>query len=168
MPGFNIEGAWAEGPNSMTELRRKHRWLFTIPSALVRATLYLQKAQRPQVKFGEAIMHHDQEQAYFAGKSEWSPISLEFYDAEQSPDVSKFIWDWVNRVCQIPAVTVDPPGRYKKKAQLEMRDGKGKATETWSLWNCWPVDTNWNELDYSSSDIALITVSMRFDRAVRG
>ena len=171
MPGFNIEGAWSEGPSAVTELRRKHRWLFTVAALgnqqSNRATLYLQKAARPSYKLEPVEMHHDQERAYFAGKTEWDPITLEFYDAQQDPDVSKFVWDWVNIVSDISGVTVAIPSAYKKKGQLEMRDGAGSVTEKWTLWNCWPHETNWNDLDYTTSDIALITVNFRFDRAKR-
>lgn len=174
MPGFNIEGAWAEGPNAVSEVRRKHRWLFTIAGIpdqqRNRATLYLQKAARPSVKFEPVEMHHDQEKAYFAGKTEWEAITLEFYDAEQDPDVSQWVWDWAcgpQGVVNITAVTVAVPSSYKKKSQLEMRDGAGATTETWTLWNSWPTETNWNELDYTISDIAMVTVVIRYDRAKR-
>jgi len=176
MPGFNIEGAWSEGPPHQTELRRKHRWLFTVVGVpdpgKNRATLFLQKCTRPTVKYGEAIMHHDQEQAYFAGKTEWEPITLDFYDAEQDPDVSQWIWDWVcggeqTSVADIAAVTVARPNQYKKQGKIEMRDGRGSATERWKLEGMWPQETNWGELDYSTSDIAMVTVKCRFDRAIR-
>lgn len=174
MPGFNIETAWAEGPPNQTELRRKHRWLFTITGVpdpgRNKATLFLQKATRPSVKYEEAIMHHDQERAYFAGRTEWEPVTLDFYDAEQDPDVSKWVWDWCggdDGVVNISAVTVAHPRDYKKEGQLEMRDGQGTATETWKLKGVWPQETNWNDLDYSTSDIAMVTVKIRFDRAIR-
>jgi len=36
-------------------------------------------------------MHHNQEVAKFAGKQEWDPVNLVWYDVEQNPDVSKGI-----------------------------------------------------------------------------
>jgi hypothetical protein len=175
MPGFNIEGAWAEGPSNVQELRRKHRWTFTIAAVDAadqnRATLYLQKATRPMVKFEEVEMHHDQERAYYAGRTEWDPITLEFYDAEQPIDTSNFVYEWVNRVSDIMAVTVAEPGGgdgYKKDSTLEMYNGVGEVNEAWTMFGCWPQETNWNDLDYSVSDIAMCTVKMRFDRAFRG
>jgi len=176
MPGFNIDGATADGPPNTTETRRKHRWLFSINGVQAagdnKATLFLQKANRPSVKYEEVQMHHDQERAYFAGRTEWEPITLEFYDAEQKPDVSKWVWDWCcgsQGVSNIAAVTVALPNTqgYKKSGELEMRDGQGTTTETWSLKGAWPIESNWNDLDYSSSDIAMITVKLRFDRAIR-
>lgn len=171
MPGFNIQGSWAEGPNAQSELRRKHRWTFEVPADLDqgknRAVLWLAKASRPKFKFVEAIAHHDQEQAYWAGKTEWDPISLSFYDAEQEPDVSEFVWDWVNTVVNVENVIAQEPSEYKKKGELNMWGNVGNITETWEIWNCWPQETNWQELDYSSSEIAMIDITLRFDRAIR-
>jgi len=174
MPGFNIQGSWSEGPNAQTEVRRKHRWTFEVPSGTDpqanKAVMWLAKAARPKFKFVEAIAHHDQEQAYWAGKTEWDPINLSFYDAEQDPDVSEFVWDWVNKVVNIYDVTAMEPGGpegYKKKGEIKMWGNFGTITENWELWNCWPQEANWQELDYSSSDIALVDVTLRFDRAIR-
>lgn len=179
MPGFNIQGQWADGPNAQTEVRRKHRWTLEVPAELDqgqnRAVLWLAKAARPKIKFEEAIAHHDQERAYWAGRTEWDPLSVSFYDAEQSPDVSKFVWNWVNTVVDIEGVVAKNPGAvdggaeggYKKKGELNMWGADGEVTETWELLNCWPQQTNWGDLDYSSSEIAMIEMTIRFDRAVR-
>jgi phage tail-like protein len=170
MPGFNIGGQGAGNvPPANAETRRKHRWFFeTMGDALKQNVLIvLSKAQRPSFKFSEAAMHHDQEVAWFAGKQEWDPIELEWYDTEQDPEASGAIWDWLNKVNQINQVSVAPPKEYKKQASLKMAKGDGSPSETWKIYNCWPREINWNELDYSSSDIATITVSMRYDRAER-
>jgi len=170
MPGFNIEGS-KDGPNAVTELRRKHRWTMVIANDVNQsnqATLYLQKAARPSVKFEEAVMHHDQERAYFAGRTEWEPLTIAFYDAEQSPDVSKFVYDWVQKVVNIPAATVAPPSEYKnKRATINMHDGAGTIKEAWTLLNVWPQATNWQDLDYSNTEIQTVEIILRYDRATR-
>lgn len=175
MPGFNIGGGGGDGqdPSNVTEMRRKHRWTFQLlgNQILSPAVLYLQKAARPNFKLEEAIMHHDQEQVYFAGKQSWEPINITFYDAEQSPDVSLEVFKWVTLV--IPSgldqsggrVTVSTPATYKQPSNLVMIDGTGATTEFWSLKGSWPVTTNWGELDYTSSEIQLIEISVRYDRA---
>jgi hypothetical protein len=75
MPGFLIDGS-GNGPDGMqapantTETRRKHRWAFkTIENAFrSESLLLLKEASRPHPIFQEPILHHNQEQAYFAGK----------------------------------------------------------------------------------------------------
>lgn len=177
MPGFNIGGGGGGGedPSNVTELRRKHRWTFRLLGNTIKApaVLFLQKASRPNFKLEEAIMHHDQEQSYYAGKQSWEPCNITFYDAEQAPDVSAEVFKWVQLV--IPSglnstggrVTVNVPATYKQPSELTMINGTGGVTEKWSLKGSWPASTNWGELDYTSSEIQLIEISVRFDRAVK-
>ncbi len=169
MPGFKIGGT-GEPANSTVESRRKHRWRFsTIDGLSSQVPIYLASAQRPHVITEEAIMHHDQEQAAFAGKHHWEPISLVFYDisGQGGPDSSREIWAWLNTVINIAQVTVALPSAYKKTAQLEMTGGTGNADETWKIYNAWPIDLNWNDVDYSNNEIQTVDVSMKYDRAIR-
>jgi hypothetical protein len=171
MPGF-IVGGKGTGPNHTVETRRRHRWIFRTlgkgsSEFASEVLLILKEASRPQFNFEEPVMHHNQEQAYFAGKQTWEAVKLVWYDGEQNPDISKEMWEWVNTVCNIPAVTVDIPGNYKKQGKLQMLDGAGTSTETWQMYGCWPQSTNWNNLDYSDTEIQTIEVTMRYDRAER-
>jgi hypothetical protein len=167
MPGFNIMGG---GPaNAKIESKRMHRWRFTTLGALNRrASVYLQKAQRPHAVIEEAVMHHDQEQVYFAGKHSWEMITLTFYDVtDSSVDASRDIWNWINTVINIQAASANVPTAYKRDSDLEMTNGFGSAVETWKIFNCWPKDVNWNDIDYTNTEIQTVDVSMRFDKALR-
>ena len=173
MPGFAITGMEnpAQNPASLNEVRRTHRWAFTTMGMLknpAEVLLVLKSAQRPSFNFEEPSMHHNQEQIYFAGKHTWEPISLSWYDVEQAPDVSARVWEWLGTIIDLYGMTVAPPSEYKAAlASLEMLDGRGNATETWTIFNGWPQMSNWNALDYTSTDLQLIEVKYRFDRAVK-
>lgn len=169
MPGFNICNS-GDGPSATIETRRKHRWVF---AALGKGSskafnreilLLLLAAQRPKVKFEEPEMHHNQEVARFAGKQDWEPITLNWYDAEQ-PDSSAAIYDWFKSVVDFSTANVNPPSQYKSQGNLHMIDGAAAVTENWQICNCWPKEGNWGDLDYSDTEIATIEVVMRFDRA---
>lgn len=169
MPGFNICGTGGVGaiPANL-ETRRKHRFLFeTLGGFEQTALLVLYSASRPNFKFEEPEMHHDQEVARFAGKQDWEPVSMKWYDVEQNPDVSASIYAWLNTVVDLPTATVNAPSVYKKQARLSMIGADGRRTETWVLCNCWPKEVNWGDLDYTATDIATIEATMRFDRAMR-
>jgi len=171
MPGFNIAGA-GQGPNSLAEIRRTHRWIFESSTHLSEPVLIvLQKASRPALNIEEPAMHHNQEQVYYAGKHTWESLSLSWYDVEQEPNVSKAMWDWMEQ-CLIftggNAASVNPPSTYKAtETNLQMRDGLGAATETWAVYNGWPQNLNWGALDYTSTELQIIEIKFRFDRAVR-
>lgn len=190
MPGFNIQnyagGYSVDGPSNSLEIRRKHRWVFRTlgrgPNAASAAgaaggnnwsnaaLLNLQNAARPSFKFNTADKHHNQEVIYYAGKQEWDPVTLHWYDAEQNPDISDEIYQWLNSVVDLTQgnnLTVAPPVAYKRTARLEMLNGAGVTTEQWDMLGCWPETCNWQELDYSASDLMSCEASMRYDRAVK-
>ena len=174
MPGFSINSDQAAQPNSVAEVRRTHRWAFKTFGKMPgdrRVYLLLKSASRPSLTFEEPPMHHNQEQVYFAGKHTWEPLALAWYDVENDPDVSQTMWDWIE-VCMPlsggKAANVMTPKAYKEGiATLEMLDGVGVASETWEVYNGWPQAVNWNALDYSASDLQLIEVKYRYDRANR-
>ena len=166
MPGFNVQGGGGDQvKNAKVESRRKHRWKFECPTPIGRKSVYLSSAQRPHAIIDEAIMHHDEEQAAFAGKYHWDPISLVFYDVVGDVDMCALIYQWFNTVINVPNANVATPASYKQTSKLQMTDGQGAAVETWNLYNSWPIDVNWNDLDYSNSEIQTVDVSLKFDRA---
>lgn len=184
MPGFSIQNANPQQSKfNKAEFRRKHRWRVTAHQGFTTQQqdwLYLQKASRPSFKFNEAVVHHDQEQAYFAGKQEWEPITLTFYDVEAGTagtgginDISRLIFRWIggadntNSVGLLSTATMRVPDDYKLDLKLEMTKADGSAGEQWTLFGCWPVSANWQDLNYEDTTIQLIEVVVRFDRAAR-
>jgi len=173
MPGFMINGTGADkigGKASATvETRRAYRWVFKDISdgPPAQALVYLKTCSRPHVILEPIEMHHNQERAWFAGKTNWEPITMSWYDMEQDPDTSKGVYDWLEIVSVIKDANVALPEEYKKTGDLAMLDHAGEVSEQWKIYNCWPHDINWNELDFSSNEIILISISMRYDRAER-
>lgn len=171
MPGFNVCGQ-GKGPSAVIEPRRKHRWAWTVlgrgTSSFSEAELLvLMSASRPQWKTDIAEMHHNQEMARFAGKHSWEPITLKWYDIEQSPDVSAGVYAWIETVVNLASANVNVPSYYKRQSKLQMHNGSGISTEEWSICNGWPSTVNWGELDYVSNEIATIEATLVFDRATR-
>lgn len=176
MPGFNIApfggGYSNQGPSNNIEIRRKHRWVFeslgrgqgTFSQAEL---LVLQSASRPSIKFEEPEMHHNQEVARFAGKHDWDPVTLTWYDVEQNPDVSRGLYHWLETLVNMQTMGVAHPSFYKRSAGLAMTDGLGRTTEQWTMMGTWPAAINWQELDYTATDLMTMEATLRYDRAVR-
>jgi hypothetical protein len=174
MPGFNVTGAGGDGrgPVNTLEIRRKHRWVFATlgrgsgawrPEEL----LNLQSAARPSFKFTSADKHHNQEVIYYAGKQEWEPVTLTWYDAEQSPDISAGLYQWLNTVCDLGTINVAVPSQYKREGKLTMLNGQGGVSEAWTMYGTWPETINWQELDYSANELMTCQATMKYDRALR-
>lgn len=171
IPGFNVNGLGV-GPSNVIEIRRKHRWRFATlgrgnTEFSQQELLVLQSASRPSFTFEEPEMHHNQEVARFAGKQDWDPVTMVWYDIQQDPDVSAGIYRWIETVVAMDQINVAHPTHYKRTARLEMLDGFGNANEAWVMYGTWPKSANWQELDYQSTDLLTIEATMRFDRAQR-
>tara|TARA_R100001244_G_scaffold25113_3_gene25504 strand:+ start:12479 stop:13021 length:543 start_codon:yes stop_codon:yes gene_type:complete len=176
MPGFAINNTpESQSKDFKAEFRRKHRWRLTnFEDAFVinsREFLYLSKAARPSFKVEPAEVHHDQEVASFAGKQSWDTLNLEFYDAVGGKSLrgsmSSRIYAWVTKCTQIGNATVALPSEYKVEFEVQMTDGQGGVDEIWRVFGAWCQDTNWNELDYGDSNVQLVSVVVKFDRAER-
>lgn len=178
MAGFNITGSGNEYQKSnVAETRRKHRWVFTkLGDVLQQGELiYLKSAARPKFNFEEAVMHHDQEEAYFAGKQKWEAIDFEWYDVQQPVNVSKKLWEWLGKVNPkleekgSQEICVAAPRVYKARATLEMTGNceTSRGEETWDFYGMWPKSCDWQALDYTTNDILTVKVNARYDRAIR-
>ena len=167
MPGFNIVTGKSGQTGNRIETRRKHRWRFTALFGETPFLLLLKSASRPQFTLEEPEMHHNQEVVYFAGKQTWETIELVWYDAEQEPNVSLLVWEWLNTVVFINEADVNTPGGYKVNAKLEQLTGVGEPNEEWNLYGAWPKEVNWNDLDFTNTDIQEVNVTLRYDRAER-
>jgi hypothetical protein len=55
---------------------------------------------------------------------------------------------------------------YKKDIELELLDPTGVVIEKWILQGTFLTNVNFNDLDYSSSDVADISATLRFDRSI--
>lgn len=176
MPGFQVQGSAVDGQNknNRIETRRKHRWRFTAGFLRPNEWIYLEKAARPSFQLENPEMHHDQEVAYFAGKQTFEEITLEFYDAiGGNVDVTRRLYEWIAGGTSESVVNLgDPasvniPASYKTDIELEMTDGQGNPLDAWTLFGAWPKSTNWNDLDYTNTEIQRVTVVLKFDRAVK-
>jgi hypothetical protein len=61
---------------------------------------------------------------------------------------------------------------YKFVTKLEMLDGGNGVNqpvvlETWELYGCYLQNVNYNDLNYASSEVVTIAMSIRFDNAVQ-
>jgi hypothetical protein len=173
LPGFNVGGIGLAGqPSNVQESRRTYRWVFRTlgrgqGTFSRQELLHLRSASRPHIKIDRVTMDHNQEKARFAGKTDWDPCELSWYDIEQNPDISKGIYYWLETVSDQTTANVSHPSLYKKNAELTMLTGMNTISELWTMYGTWPEDVDWGQLDYQENQIALLKAKMCFDRAVR-
>ena len=151
--------------------RRKCRWYFYIDGiADPINALPPQKSARPSLNVKEFQVEHLTETIYFPAKPDWKPVSLVLYDSKKSGNP---VFDWLK-------ILYDPDkgnwgsngikgnangSGWKKKATLDMLDSCGNILETWVYENAWPNSIEWGDLDMASSEIVMVDLTLRYDRA---
>jgi hypothetical protein len=173
---FEEESAY-QGPAFDTETARKHRFRLEILEPFGPNTgsgsgilLFMEKCTRPTPEVDEITIHNAQDEIYRPGKQRWNPVEFTFYEktygsAVQTDEAAERIYKWWGEV-MINLVIGDHGNvsDYYKNAQLQMLDGVGEPIWTYYLFDCWPQKVTPIELSYSDSDIATITVTLRFNK----
>jgi hypothetical protein len=135
-------------------------------------TMQATTVSRPQLEFEEVMLHRYNSTAYVAGKHTWSPMNLTVED-DLTGLSSKVIKGQLET--QQRLVGVDLDGRwlntaatgsdYKFGVKLEQLDGDEGVVETWILEGVFIQAADFGDLDYSASEAATITLTLRFDHA---
>jgi hypothetical protein len=143
-------------------------------------------ASRPKLTFKEFEVNHLVETIAIPGRPQWNPITLTLYDIDLVKNHP--IYEWLLTLYGTPPGLGRTGGfageseqfpyrfsgnanntsssRFKKpRAYVQMFDGCGCMLEQWTLENVWPQDCDFGELDMGNSEVATITVTLRYDRA---
>ncbi len=169
MPQENMGlGFGLEKPS--TVFKRKFLWLFKIPGISAEGTRSLppEKAARPSLSFREIEVQHVNETIFYPGKPEWKTLNLVLFDIKCNENP---VFDWLRRLYD-PAqgtyrfvINGDVTTNFKQNAILEMYDPCGGCIEKWNYENCWPQTAEFQELDMGSSDVMMVDLTLRYDRA---
>lgn len=190
MPGFNIAlqpqpGGPADppsfGPPNTYETARKYRFNLTSfrPNEFVASGINfnVKSIKRPSVQFEEIVIHSGQDEIYRPGKTKWQPVDIVFYETLGSNFVDRValsMYDWWARRLTDATVstqrlaglmTPNPATGFYFNSQIDMLDGYGFMVWSYILYECWPTQITPSDLDYSSTDIAEMTVTLRYNRA---
>lgn len=164
--------AWDYGDGGLNDanvcFKRKNRWLFFIDGVSAQGTPCLPpfKGGRPSINFKEMEAQHLNETIYFPGKPEWKPINLSLYDLKKSKNV---VIDWIKKIYDPSKFSQNwkpsCDGFKIRTCKLELYDGCGNTIEGWTFENVWPQSVEFGELDMSSSEVIMIDLQLRYDRA---
>jgi len=144
------------------EPKRKNRWVIAINGI---DAFTAKTASRPQVVFDETVIDYINQKRYISGKGAWQPLSLSLYDPIV-PSASQKVMEWIRLNWENVTGRMGYAQFYKKTINLKMLDPVGAVVEDWELQGCWVQDANFGDLDYSVSDLADISLVLRYDQAV--
>ena len=83
-----------------------------------------------------------------------------------APSSSQALMEWVRLHAESVTGRMGYAAGYKKKVDLFMLDPTGAIVENWELRGTFLTNVNFGDLDYSGDDLADVSATLRFDRAI--
>lgn len=122
---------------------------------------------RPTRSMNEVTVHSYNSTAYYAGKAEWNAIDLTIRD-----DVSNVVTTLVGYQLQkqmnaFEQTTPLAGSDYKFDMYLDILNGADGALETWTIEGAFITSANYGEMDYSSAESSMISLTIRYDNATQ-
>jgi hypothetical protein len=164
------------------EPKRKHRWLAYFHNAGL-APYAVKIASKPSFTVNESEHSYFGHKFYYPGMLVWNEISMTLVDPVGTDDASNKIMNIIERAgyktpdkqdldntsrlhSMSKAGAVDALGPTLQLEQVQATKGpKNERAEMWNLFNPWIKDVKFGDLDYSSTDLVEITMTIRYDWA---
>jgi len=144
------------------EPKTKNRYIMYlegIPSYLIKT------ANRPSITFEEVELNHINMKRYVKGKGAWEPIEITLFDPVV-PSGAQAVMEWVRLHKESVTGRDGYSDFYKKDITINMLGPVGDKVEEWTLKGAFITSAAFNDLDWSVSDPAEITLSLRYDYAI--
>ena len=168
-----ISGAGSQG-TLMPKLRYRFRAIlenFGVTTPRSEITKNVMNITRPTASFENQVIDVYNTKINVLGKHTWDPVTINLRDdvnGEMTRRVGEQMqkqFDFFEQMSSVSGVD------YKFTTKYEVLDGGNGATspvvlETWELYGCYILNVNYNEMDYTASDPASISLSIQFDNAL--
>jgi hypothetical protein len=144
------------------EPKTKNRFIMYIegvPAYLIKT------AKRPSIQFEEIVLDHINVKRHIKGKGTWQPIDVTLYDPVV-PSGAQSVMEWIRLSHESVTGRDGYSDFYKKDVTFNLLGPVGDVVEEWVLKGTYIESADFGELDYSSSDPAEITLSLRYDYAI--
>lgn len=179
LSNFTVPLASDQSAGSQGMLMPKLKYRFRISfenfgksSPTTELTKQVQDCGRPSVKFANQVIEIYNSKINYAGKPTWDPLAVKIRD-----DVTGAVTTLVGEQNQkqfdfFEQSSAAAAGDYKFTTRIEMLDGgNGSSTpvvlESWEVYGCYLVSTNWSGLDYKAQEAVVLELSIQFDNAVQ-
>jgi len=127
--------------------------------------MLLKKAARPKITFQDVTLDHININRKLKGKGDWGDIAVELYDPIV-PSGAQAVMEWVRLSHESVTGRNGYADFYKKDVKINMLGPVGDIVEEWTLKGCYIKEADFGEVDWTSNDVAGITMTLRFDYAI--
>ena len=145
---------------------------FGTDTSTVELTKQVIDCSRPNVQFQEITLPVYNSTMYLAGKYAWQTMSVNIRD-DASGSVSRLVGQQLQKQLDFVEMASAASGQdYKFQTNIEILDGGNGANapvvlETWECYGCFLQTANYNTLNYGTSDVVTISLTIRFDNAIQ-
>ena len=144
------------------EPKMKNRFIMEIdgiPSYLIKT------ANRPSIQFETITLDHINVKRKLKGKGEWQDVEITLYDPIV-PSGAQAVMEWVRLSHESLTGRDGYADFYKKDIQCYLLGPVGDKVEEWTLKGAMIQSANFGDLDWSVSEPAEITLTLRYDYAI--
>ena len=144
------------------EPKTKNRFIMYvegIPAYLIKA------ANRPQITFEEIALDHINTKRYVKGKGAWDTLEITLYDPIV-PSGAQAVMEWVRLHKESVTGRDGYSDFYKKDVTFNVLGPVGDKVEEWTLKGAMIQSANFGDMDWSVSEPAEITLTLRYDYAI--
>ena len=145
---------------------------FGTNTSTIELTKQVIDCSRPNVQFTEITLPIYNSTMYLAGKHSWQTLSVNIRD-DASNSVAKLVGQQLQKQMDFVEQASAASGQdYKFQTNIEILDGGNGTTapivlETWECYGCFLQTANYNTLNYGTSDVVTIALTLRFDNAIQ-
>jgi hypothetical protein len=145
---------------------------FGTNTSTIELTKQVIECSRPNVQFTEITLPIYNSTMYLAGKHAWQTLSVNIRD-DASNSVTKLVGQQLQKQMDFVEQASAASGQdYKFQTNIEILDGGNGTTapivlETWECYGCFLQTANYNTLNYATSDVVTIALTIRFDNAIQ-
>jgi hypothetical protein len=159
----------------MPKLKYRFRVIFEnfgVSTPRTELTKQVMDFTRPSVSFADIDVPIYNSTIKLAGKYSWENITCNVRD-DASGHVSKLVGEQLQKQLDFMEQSSAAAGvDYKFLTRFEVLDGGNGANEpialeTWEIYGCYLQSVNYNDMNYGSSEVATISMVMRFDNAIQ-
>jgi hypothetical protein len=159
----------------MPKLKYRFRVIFEnfgVSTPRTELTKQVMDFTRPTVSFEPIDIPIYNSTIKLAGKYSWGDLTCNLRD-DAGGNVSKLVGEQLQKQLDFMEQSSAASGiDYKFLTRFEVLDGGNGANEpialeTWEIYGCYLSEVNYNNMDYSESAVATVSLTIRFDNAVQ-
>lgn len=145
---------------------------FGVSTDRVELTKQVNDISRPNLNFNPFTIDVYNSKVNLVGKPTWEPVTVNLRD-DAGGNVSKLVGEQIQKQFDFAEQSSASSGiDYKFLLRFEMLDGGNGANqptvlETWELYGAFVQTVNYGEMNYGTSEAAMIALTVMYDNAVQ-